>query len=82
MNELRRNKQYAASIFIDFAKALLTIHSLSAPAEGLFSHAGYQEGVRRQNEESTITEMLLFIRNHGLKRLRQRIRNQDSLPAR
>ena len=72
VNGLRRNKQYAVSIFIDFARALLSIQSLFASAEGMFSNGGYQEGVRRQNEESTITEMLPFIRNHVCKRLKQR----------
>ena len=72
VKELRRNKLYAAPIFIDFVRAFLSIQISSAPSKNLFSDAGYQEGIRRQNEELTMTEMLLFIRDHVRKRLKQR----------
>ena len=69
VKELRKNKLYGAPIFIDCARAFLSIQASSAPAERLFSDAGFQEGARRQIEESCMTEMLLFVRNFVSKRL-------------
>ena len=62
--ELRRKKLYLAPIFIDAARAYLSVQASSAAAEGLFSDAGHLEGTRRTQCDTSVTEMLLFIRSY------------------
>ena len=49
--------------------SLLSIQASSAAAERLFGDAGYYEGLRRQNTESSYTEMLLLIRSFVSSRI-------------
>eukprot|EP00171_Calliarthron_tuberculosum_P003336 IDg3336t1 len=61
---LRKRRLSLAPIFLDAARAFLSIQASSASAERLFGDAGYQEGARRQATGSSVTEMLLMVRSY------------------
>lgn len=63
-SDLRKRKMYLAPLFIDAARAFLSVQASSASAERLFGDAGYCEGTRRKHGESSVTEMLLMIRSY------------------
>ncbi len=46
--DLSKRKLYFVILFVDVARAYLSIQASSASAEHLFGDAGYQEGTRRQ----------------------------------
>ena len=46
-SDLRQRKLYLAPLFIEAARAYLSIQASSASAERLFGDAGYYEGARR-----------------------------------
>ena len=66
VTDLRRRKLYMAPMFIEVARAFLSIQASSAAAERLFGDAGYNEGIRRQHTADSMTEMLLMIRSYIL----------------
>ena len=66
-----------APMFIDLARAFLSIQASSAAAERLFGDAGYNEGFRRQNNGDTVTEMLLVIRSFLMSHI-ENARSQTS----
>lgn len=58
-----------APLFIDLARAFLSIQVSSASVERIFGDAGYQEGNRRQKVEDSVTEMQLTIRSFVKSRI-------------
>ncbi len=58
-----------APLFLDAARAFLSIQASSASAERLFGDARYQKGIRRQGTGSPATEMLLMVRSYVVAHL-------------
>ncbi len=54
--ELCKRRLSLAPLFLDAARAFLSIQAASASAERLFRDAGYQEGTRRQTAGPSVTE--------------------------
>ncbi len=50
--DLRKQRLYLEPLFLETARAVLSIQASSASAELLFGDAGYGEGVRRQAGDS------------------------------
>ncbi len=67
--DLRKRRLSLAPLFLDAARAFLSIQASSASAERLFGDAGYQEGTRRQGTGSPVTEMLLMVRSYVVAHL-------------
>ncbi len=69
IRELTKKRLYSAPLFVDAARAFLSIQASSASAERLFSDSGNQEGSRRHHGDPAYAEMLLFIRTFTKSRL-------------
>ncbi len=74
--DLRKQKLYLAPLFLEAARAILSIQASSASAERLFGDGGYQEGARRQTGDSSVTAMLLLIRSCVRSRLDNTLRKR------
>ncbi len=62
--DLRKQKLYLAPMFLEAARAFLSMQASSASAERLFGDSGYQEGARRQTGDSSVTAVPLLIRSY------------------
>ncbi len=77
-----KRKFYLALLFLNVARAYLSVQPSSASAEPLFGDVDYQEGFRRQRGESPVTEMLLLIRSFVHSRIDKAPKQQGFLSSR